>query len=888
MLLGGAMGFLLVVLSAVGQVTRPIPIPGRVEAENYDTNGPGVSYYDNSAGNSGGVYRLDDVDIEPTSDVGGGFNIGWIASGEWLHYTLNVQATAVYQFAFRVASANGAGNIQVALDGRPLCTVITPLTGGWQTWQTVTVSNLVLQAGTRLLRLDFRVGGQNLNYFQITKQRDLVGGYLRASGKQIVDGAGNNFVLRGIGLGNWMLQEPYMMEVSGIVENQQQLRGKIAELVGNSNRDAFYVAWLTNSLRAADVAAIAAAGFNSIRVPLHYNLFTLPIEREPVAGQNTWLPDGFKLLDDLLGWCETNQVYLILDMHACPGGQGYDKPISDYNPPTPSLWENSTNRAKLTALWRELAGRYSNRSRIGGYDLINEPNWTFEGAASVNGCNDQTNAPLRQLYQSLTAAIREVDTNHLIFIEGNCWAGNYNGVLPPWDGNLVVSFHKYWDDPGVAAFQTWVDKRDQWNLPLWLGESGENSNDWYRSAVRNAEFLNIGWSWWPWKKIGSTTGPRSIVKPAGYQNILDYWNSTAPRPNTNDAFNGLLALATASRLENCPNHVDVIDALLRPNPQGQTLPFSNAAFPGIIFAANYDLGVLGEAYFDQSTNNPQNTGALYRNDAVDIEACNDALPPGVGYDVGWIESGDWLKYTVSSFPTGVYSVVARVAAPGGTGRFHLEIGGLDVTGIIPVNPTGGWQSWSSTSPRVFTNNFSANTFRFVVDASGFNLNWMQFVSLLAPAPTNLVAAADFSKVQLTWAPAVGATSYAIRRATSLGGVFKPIATGVSAGGFADLAVTNGMTFFYTVVALNAYGESSPSVIVSADVPFPMLSAQFASNGLVMTWPNAATPLTVLSATNLHSPPFWTPVAMSPSWQSGYWALHLPMDNSNRFFRLSVP
>src|ERR1051325_5747074 len=108
---------------AVAQVVRPIPVPGRVEAENYDTNGPGVSYYDDGAGNAGGVYRTDDVDIEVTTDTGGGYNVAWIGSGEWLNYTLNVQESAVYQFAFRVASASGAGNIQVSLDGLPLCSV---------------------------------------------------------------------------------------------------------------------------------------------------------------------------------------------------------------------------------------------------------------------------------------------------------------------------------------------------------------------------------------------------------------------------------------------------------------------------------------------------------------------------------------------------------------------------------------------------------------------------------------------------------------------------------------------------------------------------------------------------------------------------------------------
>lgn len=871
-------------LESSGQVVRPIPIPGRIEAENYDTNGAGISFYDNTPGNSGGVYRTDDVDIEATSDVGGGYNIGYVATGEWLNYTLNVSNTAVYQVAFRVASGNGVGNIRVALDGVPLCAVVTPLTGGWQTWQTVTISNLVIPAGQRSLRLDFQVGGQNLNYLQVTKQRDLTGGFLRVSGQQIVDAQGHNVVLRGMGLGNWMLQEPYMMDVSGIAANQQQLKLKIAELVGPANLQTFYAAWLTNYMREADVAALAAAGFNSIRLPMHYNLFTLPIEQEPVPGQNTWLPNGFKLVDDLLTWCEAHQIHLILDMHGCPGGQGRDQPISDFNPPAPSLWENATNRIKLVALWREIAARYANKTWIGGYDLINEPNWTFENNSNINGCNDQTNAPLRQLLQDITAAIRQVDTNHLLILEGNCWAGNYNGVLPPWDDNLVISFHKYWDQPTAASLQPWVDKRNQWNMPVWLGESGENSNEWFRDVVRYAEQANIGWAWWPWKKIGTIAGPVIVQKPAGYQAILNYWNNTGPRPSTNDALNGLLALAQATRYENCVVHPDVLDALTRPNPQGTTLPFKNHSVPGIIFAVDYDMGRYGEAHFDQTTNSPYNTGSAYRNDSVDIEVCSDAAPT-LGYDVGWLDAGDWMKYSVS-IPAGPFSLAPRVAANAAGGRFYVEVGGSNVTGMIAVPATGGWQSWSTLAPRVFTNAAPANSFRVVVDTAGFNLHWLQFTSLLPPAPTGLAASATSTQVKLNWSSVSGASSYRIKRAATSGGNFSTIAPGVTGTNYTDIAITNGTTVYYVVTALNAYGESVPSNVASVPVPFPRLSARAASAQVQLSWSNPASYLMLCSTTSLVPPVVWLPVTNTPVWQDGFWQINWSPGEAMRFFRLS--
>jgi len=871
---------------AAAQVIRPIPVPGRIESENYDTNGVGVSFYDDTLGNSGGVYRTDDVDIEATQDVAGGYNVGWIGSGEWLNYTLNVQTTAVYQLAFRVASANGAGNIQVSLDGLPLCTVVTPLTGGWQTWQTMTISNLVLRGGVRQLRLDFRVGGQNLNYVQITRQSDLLGGFLRVSGKQMVDGQGQNVILRGVGLGNWMLQEPYMMDASGIVENQQQLKGKIAELVGTSNLMTFYESWLTNYMREPDVAEFAARGFNSIRVPLHYNLFTLPIEQEPVPGQNTWLTNGFKLVDQLLGWCESNQLYLILDLHGCPGGQGYDKPISDYNPPAPSLWENATNRSKLIALWRELASRYAARQWIGGYDLINEPNWTFENSANINGCNDQTNAPLRQLLMDITAAIRQVDTNHIIFLAGNCWGGNYNGILPPWDANLVISFHKYWDAPTAESLQGRITLRDQSNLPLWLGETGENSNEWFRDVVRYAEQANIGWAWWPWKKIGTISGPVTLQKPAGYQAILNYWRNAGPKPSTNAAMAGLLALAQSSRFENCTVHPDVFDALLRPQTQGVTLPFKSNSIPGVIFAVDYDLGRIGEAYSDQSTNSPNNSGDSYRNDSVDIEACSD-IAPTVGFDVGWIEAGDWMKYTVTPVTTGPYAFYARVAANSAGGSFYLEVAGSNVAGIVNVPATGGWQSWTTLPARVFTNSTPLTSFRLVMVSGSFNLNWVRFDSVAPTVPGSVSATAADTHVLLNWSPAAGATGYRIKRATTSGGPYITIAATFSATSYSDFAVTNGMSFYYVVSAINVHGESVNSGETFVSVPFPALSVTVSSPNVLLSWSNSASTLALHTTTNLLSPIVWSVVPNAPTNQGGKWNVSMPIADSRRFFRLSV-
>ncbi|UCE07594.1 MAG: cellulase family glycosylhydrolase, partial [bacterium] len=330
--------------------------------------------------------------------------------------------------------------------------------------------------------------------------------FLKTENKNIVNGSGEVVILRGMGLGGWMLMEGYMMQTASFASPQHKIREKIVDLIGETDTDAFFNAWLANHCRKIDIDSLAAWGFNSVRLPLHYNLFTLPIEDEPVPGSQTWLDKGFNMVDSLLSWCAANEMYLILDLHAAPGGQGHDAAISDYDDSKPSLWESSDNQAKTVALWRELAERYADEPWIGGYDLINETNWNLPG-----------NSQLKQLYELCTLSIRAVDKNHIIFIEGNWFANDFTGLTPPFDNNMAYSFHKYWSYNDQGSIQWMINLRNQFNIPIWCGESGENSNVWFTDAIKLFGQNNIGWAWWPMKKIESISGPLSIKKSPGYQ-----------------------------------------------------------------------------------------------------------------------------------------------------------------------------------------------------------------------------------------------------------------------------------------------------------------------------------------------------------------------------------
>lgn len=547
--------------------------------------------------------------------------------------------------------------------------------------------------------------------------------YVRASGKQIVDNNGANLILRSIGTGNWMLQEGYMMQTSGVANTQHEFKKKLTDLIGADKTNQFYTAWLDNHFRKIDVDSMARWGFNCVRPALHYNLFTPAIEDEPVAGTNTWLESGFVRLDSLVTWCAANKIYVMFDMHGAPGGQGKDAAISDYDATKPSLWESEANKAKLVALWRKIAERYANNPWVAGYDLLNETNWTFP---------EGNNSQLRALYGRLTTAIREVDKNHLIVIEGNWFANDFSGLTPAWDTNMAYSFHKYWTVNNTASIQWVLDLRNNTNCPIWLGESGENSNRWFTDCIELMEKNNIGWSFWPVKKSG-INNVLKVTTNSDYTNLINYWKGTVAKPSVENAFQAVMTYANNHKLENCVIQRDVIDAMIRQPQTNDTKPFKANTTASTVYAVDYDFGRAGVAYSDKvdanyhlTTDNytAWNTGYAYRNDGVDIESCSDAVTNG--FDVGWVEDGEWMQYTIQSAEAMTYNVLLRYASLSANAKVYIEIDGKRASKTVSLSPSGGWSTWKTGAiPNVI---IPAGTVKvkIVFETGGLNFNYFQF------------------------------------------------------------------------------------------------------------------------------------------------------------------
>ncbi|HEY8894655.1 MAG TPA: cellulase family glycosylhydrolase [Niastella sp.] len=556
-------------------------------------------------------------------------------------------------------------------------------------------------------------------------------GFLKANGKTIVNEKGQTVLLRCMGLGGWLLQEGYMFHL-GNIGTQHRIRESIADVVGEERTKQFYEAWLANHTTKTDIDSMAAWGFNSIRLPLHYNLFTLPVEEEPVAGKQTWLEKGFAITDSVLNWCRSKGIYVMLDMHAAPGGQGNDLNISDRNPGKPSLWDSEANRQKLIALWSQLAKRYASEPYIGGYDIINEPNWGFTDSADKRGTAEKMNVPLKQLLVDLTNAIRAEDKKHIIIIEGNGFGNNYNGIMPPWDNNLVLSFHKYGNFNYKANIQNYLNFRDTYNIPVWLGESGENSNTWFTECINLVEENGIGWAWWPLKKMG-INNPLEINVPEGYDQLLNYWRGKGAKPDTATAWRVLQQVISNVKIQNNKVHRDVLDAMFRQVQMSTTLPFAQHIIgkgTTLLPAVEVDLGKQGAAYYDRDSasyhftpgvHTQGNKGWTYRNDGVDIMR-NDS-----GVCVFSIEDGEWLQYTIQAKVAGKYQLGFKTAAEKSVSQLSLQVNENWLVNKLTLPVTGGDTNFTTTWVQHIFLPAGVTRLKVLADKGGFNLQSISFI-----------------------------------------------------------------------------------------------------------------------------------------------------------------
>jgi endoglucanase len=368
--------------------------------------------------------------------------------------------------------------------------------------------------------------------------------FARVEGRELVGADGTPLRLKGINLGNWLLPEGYMWRLQKGPQSPRQIQELVAELIGPDAARSFWRDFRDAYVTRSDIRYLKKIGIDSVRVPFDYRVLT------PEEDSRVWLEDGFALLDRLIEWCRDEGLLVVLDMHAAPGGQTGRNIDNSWG--HPFLFESEESEARAIGVWRKLAERYRDEATVLGYDLLNEPIPNVPAYAPYK-------PRLEPFYRKAVAGIRERDAHHVIFLGGANWDTDFSVFGPPFAPNLVYTFHKYWNPTDDASLRSFLEFRERYQVPLWLGETGENTDEWIGACRRLAERHGIGWCFWPYKKLGAASCLATIAPPEGWDEIVaygahrtaDFEANARIRPPLVRSRAALAALLTNIRLENC-------------------------------------------------------------------------------------------------------------------------------------------------------------------------------------------------------------------------------------------------------------------------------------------------------------------------------------------------
>lgn len=368
--------------------------------------------------------------------------------------------------------------------------------------------------------------------------------YIRRENDKIVAGNGLPEFRRGMGLGGWLLPEGYMWEFEGEVNSPLRMEKLVRDILGPDAAGEFWQKYLDRFITERDIEAIAHAGFDHVRLPLNSRTIMEDGHLSESAG---------KRIDTLVEWCKASGITVVLDLHGAPGGQTGAN-IDDSPNRKPELFTDPKNFDAGLQLWSDLAARYASEPWVAGYDILNEP-------LPDQNDNGSLIPELNRFHREAVKTIRKVDSWHLLSIEGWHWSTRFDGLDLDLDRNSVLHFHKYWSTPDTSSIEPYLTMRRETGLPLWMGESGENTNDWYREAFNLFESHNIPWTFWTWKKLARTNSPATITKPQNWELLEAAAQDPTLAINREKAAQALWTFIDNLALEHCSINAGVLESL---------------------------------------------------------------------------------------------------------------------------------------------------------------------------------------------------------------------------------------------------------------------------------------------------------------------------------------
>ena len=380
--------------------------------------------------------------------------------------------------------------------------------------------------------------------------------FVHVEGINLIQPNGERLFIQGTNLGNWLNPEGYMFGFSK-TNSAWMIDLLFKEAIGPDGTANFWKQFKDNYITQADIRFIAQQGANTIRLPFNYKLFT----DEDYMGLSSQ-QDGFQRIDQLISWCRQAGLYLILDMHDCPGSQTGDNIDDGYG--YPWLFESEQSQQLFCDIWQRIAKRYAKEPVILGYELMNEP------IAHYFENKDELNARLEPLYKRAVKAIRQVDRNHVILLGGARWNSDFF-MFNDWtfDNNIMYTCHRYGGDATAEAINDYISFRDKTQLPMYMGEIGHNTNEWQADFVKVMKQANIGYTFWPYKKLDGSC-MMGIQRPELWDSVVvkysetdrtTYKNLREARPNQQLFRQQLDEFIRNCRFERCHKQEEYIRSL---------------------------------------------------------------------------------------------------------------------------------------------------------------------------------------------------------------------------------------------------------------------------------------------------------------------------------------
>ena len=342
---------------------------------------------------------------------------------------------------------------------------------------------------------------------------------LKTKNNTIINSESRQVFLHGVNLGGWLMMEGYILHGRNIAE--RIFKREFKKRWGRKELSSFTELYRNNFIQVSDFKNISSSGLNCIRLPFNYRL----LEEK----------NGLKILKNAVASCEKYNIYCILDMHAAPGCQNQDWHADSDG--KSELWTTKKHQEKFFSLWEMLADEFKAESMVAGYNILNEPVIKTPDAGKI----------LRNFYIKTVKRIRNIDKNHIIFLEGNTWSQVLEHIGEPFADNLSYSihfyhpleftfnFHKnlkypgdilggYWDINVIRKrLEGYYNYSRKWKVPIFVGEFGVNSRcsgccgelEWVKDTLKCFKEFGFHWTYWTYKAVASGTFPDGIYQYLG-------------------------------------------------------------------------------------------------------------------------------------------------------------------------------------------------------------------------------------------------------------------------------------------------------------------------------------------------------------------------------------